>query len=355
VSGKADKSIKSAKLVWQDEGGGIREYFLNENTSTFIGRDTNNDIVFPEREISNQHATIYWKDESFEIVDQGSSNGTYVNSRKITDPRPLQDEDRIEIGEHLLSYYFLGERLIEEFKTMRLTDSTFQEAAEAALQPTQIQEEVEHPKTPTMPEAVETAVGETAQVAIPALESQDMFEEQETIIYEGAGEVETTAEAASEARVEEAEEIQEIPEETPEKASEVIPEPTTGGFANLEIDFNALMSQLQSALGEAQSLDEKGRATNAKLVTFLERQGASIEELDAVVQKMDELNGQAAESGIVTLLEKLSKDSRNVLLLAELAAYTQLLASLIKDYTALGKAIGKTREKMRNEIADFVR
>jgi pSer/pThr/pTyr-binding forkhead associated (FHA) protein len=357
-SSKPEKSVKSAKLVWQDAGGNIREYFLNENTSTFIGRDVSNDIVFAEPEISSQHATIYWKDDTFEIVDQDSSNGTFINSRRITNPRSLQDEDRIEIGDHILSYYYLGERLIEEFKTMRLTESPFQSAAEAAFQPTQIQEPVQPPSPPSAPAVAEPSAEAAKGESDSSPDTQDLIEDLETIVYEDVDKLDAISKAPPEAAPEAVPEesvVAETVEEAIEEAEEEMPEPAPGDLAELEIDFSALISQLKAAQSEAQKLDKKGRATSAKLESFIERQNASIQELDAIVREMGDLNAQAAESGIVTLLEKLSADPRNILLLAEMAAYPDQLANLIKDYTAQSQALGKTRDKMKKDVADFIK
>jgi len=49
--------------------------------------------------VSRRHALIQVQGESeFWLVDFGSRNGTYLNSRRITDPKRLQRGDRITIG-----------------------------------------------------------------------------------------------------------------------------------------------------------------------------------------------------------------------------------------------------------------
>ncbi|MCA9132909.1 MAG: FHA domain-containing protein [Planctomycetales bacterium] len=69
-----------------------------------IGREASNQIRLYDTEVSRIHARILKKDENqHEILDVGSSNGTYVNSRRIT-RQVLQSGDRVQVGRTLLIY-----------------------------------------------------------------------------------------------------------------------------------------------------------------------------------------------------------------------------------------------------------
>ncbi|MDB6114181.1 MAG: adenylate/guanylate cyclase, partial [Lacunisphaera sp.] len=64
-----------------------------------IGRSANCDIVIHGNEVSRRHALInpqaggeVW------LVDLGSTNGTYRNDRRVTQPAKLADGDRITLG-----------------------------------------------------------------------------------------------------------------------------------------------------------------------------------------------------------------------------------------------------------------
>ena len=63
-----------------------------------IGRESRNDIVIPDINVSRQHAEIR-RDASgaWVISDLGSTNGTFVNGRQIKSA-PLQDADRLTLG-----------------------------------------------------------------------------------------------------------------------------------------------------------------------------------------------------------------------------------------------------------------
>ena len=63
-----------------------------------LGRALDNDIVLPEDPVSAQHCRIVRQsDGSFELVDLGSTNKTWVNGHKVRST-PLRNGDQIRIG-----------------------------------------------------------------------------------------------------------------------------------------------------------------------------------------------------------------------------------------------------------------
>lgn len=68
--------------------------------SFIIGRDATCDIVLTttDKQVSRQHARIWWTDQGFKVEDMGSKNGTHVNDEKITEPTILTDGDIIQIA-----------------------------------------------------------------------------------------------------------------------------------------------------------------------------------------------------------------------------------------------------------------
>jgi pSer/pThr/pTyr-binding forkhead associated (FHA) protein len=62
-----------------------------------IGRE-NADLVIPEDAVSRSHAAVRANDAGLEIEDLASSNGTYVNGRRITGTQALSDGDELRIG-----------------------------------------------------------------------------------------------------------------------------------------------------------------------------------------------------------------------------------------------------------------
>jgi pSer/pThr/pTyr-binding forkhead associated (FHA) protein len=63
---------------------------------TKIGRAMECDISILEPVLSRQHAELVADDGKLVIKDLGSSNGTYVNGKKITEEQELKDDDILQ-------------------------------------------------------------------------------------------------------------------------------------------------------------------------------------------------------------------------------------------------------------------
>ena len=62
-----------------------------------IGRDPQNDLVLDDRRVSRKHSEIRLRLGRYTLYDLQSTNGTFVNGRRIAE-MVLSDEDRISIG-----------------------------------------------------------------------------------------------------------------------------------------------------------------------------------------------------------------------------------------------------------------
>lgn len=72
-----------------------------------VGREPTCDIMLVSDLVSRNHARFVVGDEQALLVDLGSTNGTYVNDRRIRD-RILVDGDRISFGQVMLKYLAQG-------------------------------------------------------------------------------------------------------------------------------------------------------------------------------------------------------------------------------------------------------
>ena len=72
---------------------------LKEKSIVYIGRDSEADIVLNHPNVSRKHALIEKKSEgNFLIRDLDSTNGTFVNGKRITNSTPFSEKDTILIG-----------------------------------------------------------------------------------------------------------------------------------------------------------------------------------------------------------------------------------------------------------------
>lgn len=65
-----------------------------------IGRDPGNGMVLADDSVSRRHAQVSWSDAAGWVVsDLGSSNGTFLNDRKVADPVAMRNGDQVRFGE----------------------------------------------------------------------------------------------------------------------------------------------------------------------------------------------------------------------------------------------------------------
>lgn len=78
-------------------------HFPIRGQTASLGRGATSTIRLNDTEVSRLHATIAHSNDQHEIIDNDSSNGTFVNSRRIR-RQVLASGDRIQIGRTLLIY-----------------------------------------------------------------------------------------------------------------------------------------------------------------------------------------------------------------------------------------------------------
>jgi len=64
-----------------------------------LGRDITNNIVINDREVSRHHLRLMRGDEGYTIEDLGSTNGTFVNGKRVTGATLLKNGDMVGLGE----------------------------------------------------------------------------------------------------------------------------------------------------------------------------------------------------------------------------------------------------------------
>lgn len=98
---KKKKAQPQLIVITADRNVGSR-YALTDDVS--VGRAAGCSILIDDTYASQQHARIYSEAESFYVEDLGSTNGTYVNGRKISYPLELRVGDRIKIGKTVFEF-----------------------------------------------------------------------------------------------------------------------------------------------------------------------------------------------------------------------------------------------------------
>jgi hypothetical protein len=67
-----------------------------------IGRDSTNEIVINDAEISRRHARLTFQGGKYVLEDLGSTNGTFVNGQRLAGPRVLKAGEVVSFGEQIV-------------------------------------------------------------------------------------------------------------------------------------------------------------------------------------------------------------------------------------------------------------
>lgn len=92
------KTFRKAAVIEGDKKG--RSFDISDEI--VIGRGEKCHLVLDDSYVSQMHARIFSRDGSVLVEDLGSTNGTYLNRRRITSPTELQRGDRVKIGKTVL-------------------------------------------------------------------------------------------------------------------------------------------------------------------------------------------------------------------------------------------------------------
>jgi len=79
--------------------------FTLEGDQIDIGRDSTNEIVINDAEISRRHARLTFQGGKYVLEDLGSTNGTFVNGQRLAGPRVLKSGEVVSFGEQIVMIF----------------------------------------------------------------------------------------------------------------------------------------------------------------------------------------------------------------------------------------------------------
>lgn len=92
-----------------------------------IGRAAENDIQVEDRAVSGHHARIEWVDAEndqggfYQLVDLGSTNGTFLNERRVGEATVLRHDDSLRVG--FVTFRYLDENAPDFEETAKIHKS----------------------------------------------------------------------------------------------------------------------------------------------------------------------------------------------------------------------------------------
>jgi hypothetical protein len=91
---------QSFQLVMRSGPTPGKTYSIEKGEIT-IGRDTTNDIVINDAEVSRKHSRLLLQSGGFVLEDMGSTNGTFVDGQRLMGPHNLRPGELIMLGENI--------------------------------------------------------------------------------------------------------------------------------------------------------------------------------------------------------------------------------------------------------------
>ncbi len=100
-SGRSGRRASEIVLIRGGEGKGERVRL--RSSGHVIGRSEQADIPIDDPYASEFHARVGLADDAVVVTDLGSTNGTYLNGRRVGNtPTPVRKGDTVQIGKTIL-------------------------------------------------------------------------------------------------------------------------------------------------------------------------------------------------------------------------------------------------------------
>ena len=96
---RAKKAPRRAVIV---EGASTSGKTFDLGQELTVGRADKCHVVLDDTYVSQVHARIFARGDSYYIEDLGSTNGTYLNRKRVGGATELQRGDRVKIGKTVL-------------------------------------------------------------------------------------------------------------------------------------------------------------------------------------------------------------------------------------------------------------
>jgi adenylate cyclase len=94
------------RMILKGPAGDVTEFPLGD--SNILGRSTTASVRLADREVSRKHSQVDREGEEYILRDLGSSNGTFLNGKRIFGPTRLKDGDEVVIGTSKMEFRLAG-------------------------------------------------------------------------------------------------------------------------------------------------------------------------------------------------------------------------------------------------------
>jgi diguanylate cyclase (GGDEF)-like protein len=91
-------------VIYTAEPGLLGKRFVLDRSPLRVGRGADNHVVLEGDSVSRRHAHFERRNNAWFVVDDGSTNGTYLNEEQIAHDALLNNGDRIKVGPTIVKF-----------------------------------------------------------------------------------------------------------------------------------------------------------------------------------------------------------------------------------------------------------
>ena len=121
-TGPADSKVRNGPLLFLTRNGETLRKIRFDGSRLLIGRTEHNDLHIESKYVSRHHAMLVRHGSSTLLMDLNSANGTFVNSRRISN-QVMANDDVITLGEFGLKFVDPGAQRHETLEGISLDET----------------------------------------------------------------------------------------------------------------------------------------------------------------------------------------------------------------------------------------
>lgn len=112
-------------IVSVRERGKEEHRFTFRKNEVLIGRLRASDIILPKRNISKKHARLILSDgDQVLLEDLGSTNGSYINGKRVVEPTPVGPGDKVFMGDYIIQVRLATDEAVGVGESVDAIDSS---------------------------------------------------------------------------------------------------------------------------------------------------------------------------------------------------------------------------------------
>lgn len=113
---------RSGPLIFLTRNGETLKKIRFDGTRLLLGRSEHNDVAIDSKFVSRHHALMVRHGSSTLLMDLNSANGTFVNSRRVSN-QVLANDDVVTLGDYGLKFVDPGAKRHESVESISLDDT----------------------------------------------------------------------------------------------------------------------------------------------------------------------------------------------------------------------------------------